>query len=62
MKKAGARKALEFFEDNYIMICSLESKDEEGCANKCLDMLKKYVKNIDKELDDSTKKVNLKEI
>lgn len=56
MKKAGARKALEFFEDNYIMICSLESKDEEGCANKCLDILKKYVKNIDKELDGSTKK------
>ena len=51
MKKAGARKALKFFEDNYIMICSLETREEEGCTDKCLDILKKYVKNIDKELN-----------
>lgn len=49
MKKAGARKALKFFEDNYIMIHSLESKGEEGCTDKCLEILKKYIKNIDKE-------------
>ena len=46
MKKAGARKALKFFEDNYIMICNLETKDEEGCANKCLEILKKYVNDM----------------
>lgn len=50
MKKAGARKALKFFEDNYIMIHSLETKDEEGCTDKCLKMLKNYIENIDKEL------------
>lgn len=45
MKKAGARKALKFFEENYIMICGLETKGEEGCADKCLEMLRKYVEN-----------------
>lgn len=46
MKKAGARKALKFFEENYIMICGLEAKDEEGCTDKCLEILRKYVENI----------------
>ena len=46
MKKAGAKKALKFFEENYIMICGLEAKDEEGCADKCLEILRKYVENI----------------
>ena len=46
MKKAGTRKALKFFEENYIMICGLEAKDEEGCADKCLERLRKYVENI----------------
>ena len=45
MAKAGARKALKFFEDNYIMIHSLETKDEEGCTDKCLEMLKKICGN-----------------
>ena len=45
MKKAGAKKALKFFEENYIMICGLETKDEEGCADKCLEILRKYVDN-----------------
>lgn len=38
-KKVGARKALQFFKDNYIMISSCEAKREEGCAEKCLNML-----------------------
>lgn len=45
MKKAGARKALKFFEENYIMICGLETKEEKGCADKCLEILRKYVEN-----------------
>lgn len=45
MKKAGARKALKFFEENYIMICGLEAKDEKGCADKCLEILRKYIEN-----------------
>lgn len=46
MKKVGARKALKFFEENYIMICGLETKDEEGCTDKCLEILRKYVEHI----------------
>ena len=42
-KKSGAKKALQFFEDNFIMINSLQAKGEEGCASKCLEILKKYV-------------------
>ena len=49
MKKAGARKALKFFEENYTMIYSLETKNEEGCTDKCLEILKKYVENIDNQ-------------
>ena len=39
--KAGKRKAIKFFEDNYIMIHSLQSSEEQGCADKCLELLKK---------------------
>lgn len=42
-KKVGARQALQFFRDNIIMISSCEAKREEGCAEKCLSMLEKYV-------------------
>lgn len=56
-KKVGARKALQFFKDNYIMISSCEAKREEGCTEKCLNMLEKYVeqncKSIDKESEES---------
>lgn len=45
MKKVAARKALKFFEENYIMICGLETKDDEGCADKCLEILRKYAEN-----------------
>lgn len=52
-KKVGVRKALQFFENNIIMFSSCEAKGEEGCAEKCMNMLKMYVgqncKNIDKE-------------
>lgn len=47
-KKAGARKSLEFFKDNLTMIYSLETKCEEGCAEKCLEIIQKYVDNIEK--------------
>lgn len=38
------KEALDFFEDNYIMISSLESKQENGCAEKCLEILRNAVK------------------
>lgn len=50
-KKVGARKALQFFKDNYIMISSCEAKREEGCAEKCLNMLEKYVEQNCKDVD-----------
>lgn len=50
-KKVGARKALQFFKDNYIMISSCEAKREEGCAEKCLNMLEKYVEQNCKDAD-----------
>lgn len=46
MKKVDMRKALKFFEDNYVMINSLETKDEKGCTDKCLEILKRHVENI----------------
>lgn len=45
MRKVGMRKALEFFEEQYATICSLEAKSEKGCADKCLEMLRKAVAN-----------------
>ena len=45
-KKAGARRALRFLEDNFIMIASLETKEEEGCTEKILNILKKHIKEI----------------
>ena len=51
--KVEARRALQFFKENIIMISSIEAKREEGCALKCLDMLERYVeqncKTINKE-------------
>ena len=38
-KKAGKHKAINFFKTNYTMISSLESPDEYGCTNKCLELL-----------------------
>lgn len=38
------KEALDFFEDNYIMISSLESKQENGCAEKCLEILRNAAK------------------
>lgn len=40
-KKVGARKALQFFKDNYIMISSCEAKREEGCAEKMFEYVGK---------------------
>ena len=45
MRKVGIRKALEFFEENYPMICGLEAKNEKGCADKCLEILRKALAN-----------------
>lgn len=49
MKKAGARKSLQFFKDNLTMIRSLEAKDEEGCSEKCLNILQRYVDSCESE-------------
>lgn len=38
------QEALNFFEDNYIMISSLESKQENGCAERCLAILRSAAK------------------
>ena len=43
-KKVTAKKALKFFEDNLIMLASCETKEETGCTEKCLQMLRAYVK------------------
>lgn len=43
MQKVSNKKALQFFEDNFIMIHSLEAKDESGCAEKCLKLLQQIV-------------------
>lgn len=55
MRKVGMRKALEFFEENYLMISSLEIKSEKGCADKCLEMLRKAVANQEKEVKENDK-------
>lgn len=43
MQKVSAKKALQFFEDNFIMIHSLEAKSKKGCAEKCLKLLQQIV-------------------
>lgn len=43
MRKVSNKKALQFFEDNFIMINSLESKSEKGCAEKCLKLLRQIL-------------------
>lgn len=52
--KVTAKKALAFFEENLCMIASLESKEEKGSAEKCLQMLRAYVKT--KEQEQNSKK------
>ncbi len=42
MDGAATKKAVQFFEDNFTMISSLESKNERGCAEKILNILKKH--------------------
>ena len=49
MRKVGVRKALDFFEENYTTICSLETKNEKGCTDKCLEILRKALSNQEKE-------------
>lgn len=44
--KVRAKDALQFFEDNFCMISSLEAKSEDGCAEKCLAILKHHIHNI----------------
>lgn len=43
-KRVTATKALKFFKDNLIMFASCEAEEEKGCAEKCLQMLRTYVK------------------
>lgn len=43
MKKSN-EKAVKFFEDNIIMLTSLEAPGERGCAEKCLRILKSTLK------------------
>lgn len=50
MQKVSNKKALLFFEDNFIMIRSLEAKNESGCAEKCLKLLRQTVS--DKAVND----------
>ena len=56
--KAGKRKAIKFFEDNYIMIHSLQSSEEQGCADKCLELLKKSGEDITCTVQEKCKEEN----
>ena len=42
--KVRDKDALQFFEDNFCMISSLEAKSEDGCAEKCLAILKHHIR------------------
>ena len=43
--KISAQEAITFFDNNFIMIASLENPNENGCAEKCLKMLKSIKSN-----------------
>ena len=49
--KITAQDALKFFDDNYIMISTLETSLERGCTEKCLSMLKQAATHHTKKSD-----------
>lgn len=58
MGKQSAKNALQFMEDNYCMIHSLEAKSEKGCTDRVIAILKKHIKENCNENYDNKNECN----